>query len=391
MMRVAVFTGSRADYGLLRPLLRLLRVDDRFELRLIVTGAHLDEAHGMTVREIEAEGMPISARVPLPLDDDSLSGVARAMGAAVGGVADALEEWTPDVLVVLGDRYEAFAAAAAATVLRVPIAHIHGGELTYGAIDDAFRHSITKMADLHFTATREYRRRVIQMGADPSTVHDVGALAADNALAAPDLSPDEFEERYHVRCDRDTLLVTFHPASAGGDSADHLRALLEALDRLADFHVLFTGSNADAEGSVLTAMVRDYVAAHGDRAAFVVSLGHDGYMAAVRNAAAVVGNSSSGIIEVPILGVPSVDIGDRQAGRLRPASVIHVEPTAGAIIPAVLQATSEEFRSLAAGSGNPYGDGHTAERIVKVLADSGGLAAARTASFFDIDFGDDGL
>lgn len=237
-VRIAVLTGSRADYGLLRPLLRRLSDDARFELGLIVTGSHLAPGHGSTVRDIEADGMPIVERVPLPLDDDARLSVARAMSVAVAGVAEALDRVAPDLLVVLGDRYEAFAAAAAATVLRVPVAHIHGGELSFGAIDDAFRHAITKMATLHFAATAEYRRRIIQMGEDPAVVFDVGALAADDALTAPRMTPEEFHERYGVECDGTTLLVTFHPASARDDSREHLAELLRALDRLEGFKVL---------------------------------------------------------------------------------------------------------------------------------------------------------
>jgi UDP-hydrolysing UDP-N-acetyl-D-glucosamine 2-epimerase len=384
-IHVAVVTGSRADYGLLYPLLRLLRDDQRFELSIIVTGAHLDEGQGMTVAEIERDAMPVAARVVLPLEDGTRLGVARALGAAIQGIATELERITPEVLVLLGDRYEILAAAAAAAILQVPIAHIHGGELTYGAIDDAFRHAITKMSSLHFASTARYAHRIIQMGEDQRTVFDVGALAADNVISVPPISADEFLDRYGVSCGPDTLLVTFHPASAGTDSQHQLGELLRALDELPALRVLFTGSNADAEGHELTRIVRECADAHPERASFVVSLGRQGYLSAVRNAAAVVGNSSSGVIEVPVLGVPSVDIGDRQAGRIRPDSVVHVEPNADAIKQGIERVVSDDFRAAAAASANPYGDGHTAERIADVLADRHLLESLVPKKFHDLD------
>lgn len=382
--KVAVVTTSRADYGLLFPLLERLRADDRFELQLVVTGSHLAEEHGTTVAEIEADGMPIASRVPLPEGDDTGLGTARAIGAAVPALAEALVACAPEIVVLLGDRFETFSAAAAALVLDIPIAHIHGGEVTLGSLDDPFRHAITKMATLHFPAAEEYRARILQMGAAPSAVFDVGALSVDNVLSTEPLSPRAFKERFGVSCDIDTLLVTFHPVTRLGDSSAELDELLLALEHLPQFRVLFTAPNADAGGRALAERLKAFVAAHADRAEIVTSLGRVGYLSAAHNAAAVVGNSSSGLIEVPALRVPSVDIGMRQQGRVRPPSVVHAEATAAAIEQAVRLAASAEHREAALSAPNPYGDGHAAERIVEVLADRAVLERARHATFGDL-------
>jgi len=384
--RIAVLTTSRADYGLLFPLISLLHADARFELALIVTGSHLAEHHGMTVGEIERDGFPIVARVPLESGDDTGLGTARALGGAVSALAGALAEAAPDVAVVLGDRFEALAAAQAALVLGIPIAHIHGGEVTRGSLDDPFRHAITKMATVHFPAAEEYRRRIIQMGTQPSAVMNVGALAVVNVLGTPLLSPDEFAAEFGVECDASTLLVTFHPVTKGGDTLAEAEALIAALERVPQFRVLFTAPNADAGGRALAARLEDFVAGSGGRVALVASLGRVGYLSAARNAAAVVGNSSSGLIEVPALRVPSVDIGVRQEGRIRPESVVHAEADVASIVSAIERATSAEHRALAASSANPYGSGGTAARIADALADTALLEAARDAAFFAIDF-----
>lgn len=383
-VRVAVVTTSRADYGLLHPLLSRLREDERFELGVIVTGAHLAEEHGFTVREIEADGMSVFGRVELPQGDDTPIATATAIGAAIPALAACIAEFEPDVVVLLGDRFETFAAATAALVLAVPVAHIHGGEVTLGSLDDQFRHAITKMATLHFAATETYRRRIVQMGAPSFAVFDTGALAADNVLGTELLTPEEFAAEYGVACDSRTLLVTFHPVTRGGDSLLELEQLLAALDRLTGFRVLFTAPNADAGGRVIAARLAEWVGAHADRAQMVTSLGRVGYLSAARNCAAVVGNSSSGLIEVPALGVPSVDIGGRQQGRVAPGSVLHADADADSIVRAVEAATSAEHRARAARAPSPYGDGHAAQRMADALADAGLLARAREASFADL-------
>lgn len=383
-IRVAVVTTGRADYGLLHPLLTLLDADERFDLKIIATGSHLRASQGHTVDEIEADGFTVFRPVPLPEGDDPLS-VARAMGRAVSLLAEAIAAADAGLVVILGDRFEAFAAAAASVTLGVPIAHIHGGELTYGSIDDAFRHAITKMATLHFASADEYRRRILQMGEQPFAAFDVGALAVDNVRNTELMDAQALAAAFGVTCDPSTLLVTFHPITRAPDSDAQLAELLKALDELTEFRVLFTAPNVDAGGEVLRSMIEEWVGRNSGRAQLVAALGWRGYLSAASICAAVVGNSSSGVIEVPALGVPSVDIGDRQAGRVHPESVIHAEQDNNSIATAVRQAASREQRALSATAPNPYGNGHAAERIADALADPSLLERARRAKFTDLD------
>jgi UDP-hydrolysing UDP-N-acetyl-D-glucosamine 2-epimerase len=383
---IAAVTTGRADYGLLHPLLALLVEDNRFDLHLIVTGSHLREDQGMTVGEIESDGLPVFRRASLPSEGDDALSVARAMGAGVSLLAEAIEASGADILVVLGDRYEAFAAASAAVVLGVPVAHIHGGELTLGSIDDAFRHAITKLSALHFASTEEHRRRIVQMGEPGFAVFNVGALAVDNVRCADLLSEEAFEQAYGFGCGPDTLLVTFHPVTRGGDSLGELRELLDALESIPELRVLFTAPNVDAGGGALRDALEAWVQSHPARARLVTALGWRGYLSAARNCAAVAGNSSSGLIEVPALGVPSVDVGTRQAGRSRPQSVVHAAADAKSIEAAIRQALLPSHGQQAAVASNPYGDGRSAERIAEALADRQLLHRARLARFVDLDF-----
>ena len=385
-IRVAVVTTGRADYGLLRPLLTKLEADDRFDLRVMVTGSHLIESQGMTVQEVESDGHTVT-RLPLPNDEqDSPAATARAIGSLVVSFAESFEGEDLDVVVLLGDRFEAFAAATSALVMGVPIAHIHGGEITLGSLDDAFRHAITKMATLHFASTDEHRRRIIQMGESPRAVFNVGALALDNIRTVTLLSPKAFQEQYGVTCDDRTLLVTFHPVTGHGDSHAELASLLGALDAFPGHSVLFTAPNIDAGGHETRREIEAWIAANADRAHLVPALGPIGYLSAARNAALVLGNSSSGLIEVPGLGVPSVDVGTRQTGRVRPASVLHAEAERAAIVDAVRHAMSDEFRRSAATSPNPFGDGHAADRIVEVLAHEKLARSLGKKQFCDLEF-----
>jgi len=384
--RVAVVTTGRADYGLLRPLLAQLARDDRFELQVIATGSHLLESQGMTVKEVQADGYAVIS-LPLPADEhDSPAATARAIGALVASFAEAIEGEDLDLVVILGDRFEAFAAASASLVMGVPIAHIHGGEITLGSLDDAFRHAITKMATLHFASTEDHRRRIIQMGEPPIAAFNVGALALDNIRTMTLLSPAAFEREYGVVCDARTLLVTFHPVTRHGDSRAELASLLEALDAYPEYSVLFTAPNIDAGGREVRHEIETWIEANTDRARMVPSLGPVGYLSAARNAALVIGNSSSGLIEVPGLGVPSVDVGTRQAGRVRPASVLHAAAERAAIVDAMHQAMSEVHRHSAATSRNPFGDGHAADRIVEVLADKELVRSLGKPQFCDLEF-----
>jgi UDP-hydrolysing UDP-N-acetyl-D-glucosamine 2-epimerase len=366
--RVAVVTGGRADYGYLVPLLRLLTADPDFDCRLVVTGSHLAADFGMTVGEIEADGFPIAERIAIVLPEDGPVAVAQSMGRALAGCAETFARLRPDLVVLLGDRYEALAAASAAALLSIPIAHLHGGEATEGAVDDAFRHAITKLALLHFPAALAYRDRILQMGESPDRVHCVGSLALDALAATPLPDRAALEAELGIVFGKTLLVATFHPVTLEpGQSERQFGELLAALDDMPDAVVVMTRPNADAEGRGLIAMLDAFAAARPDRVRAVASLGQRRYFGLVRAAAAVVGNSSSGLLEVPWLGIPTIDIGDRQRGRIAPPSVIHAAPERGAIAAAIAQARSVEFRRSIVGQANPYGDGRAAPRIVEVL------------------------
>ena len=382
MKRVCVVTGTRAEYGLLHPLLKRL-AKDPVALQLLVTGAHLSERHGLTYREIEEDGFGIDERVELPLDDDSPLGIARAAAAALGGIADALGRLAPDLVVVLGDRYEIFAAATAAHILGIPIAHIHGGEVTEGAIDDAFRHAVTKMSALHFVATEEYRKRVVQLGEEPDRVFTVGALGLDNIVSAEFVEREELERQIGFPLGGQSALATFHPVTLATDSVRQLEAMLAALDCFPELHLLFTGTNADAEGIAVQQRVQEYVGTRLERAHAIESLGRRNYLSAMRCVDFVIGNSSSGIIETPSFGIPTVDIGRRQKGRVKADSVIECEPREEDIVRAIERALSPEFREQCRNVVNPYGDGRAAERIESIVLDRvGHLSPAK--SFHDL-------
>jgi UDP-hydrolysing UDP-N-acetyl-D-glucosamine 2-epimerase len=383
--KIAVLTGSRAEYGLFRPLLDELERDSGFAVSLIVTGTHLDARFGMTVAEIEREGRRIATRVPLPLDDDSELGVSRAMAAALAGVAAALDAERPDVLVVLGDRYETLAAACAALLARVPLAHLHGGELSQGAADDAMRHAVAKMAWLHFPATPGAAARIEQLGEDPARVFTVGALGIDNALRRPRLSRSELEGELGPLFGPTTALATFHPVTLEESSgAQQIGELLSALDDFPESHTVFTLPNADAGNRAVAAAISRYCDAHPDRARAFASLGSRRYLSLLGWADVCLGNSSSGVIEAPSLGTPTVDIGERQSGRERASCVLHCEPQTAAIATTLRRALAPDIQRLARSCPNPYGDGHAAERIAAVLRERLPVAGTLMKRFRDL-------
>ncbi|WP_162878167.1 UDP-N-acetylglucosamine 2-epimerase [Trinickia diaoshuihuensis] len=384
MKTICFFTGTRAEYGLLRPLMRTVETAPGVRLCTLVTGAHLAESLGNTWREIESDGLPIDERVEILMDGGTETNVCTAMGLGIMRYGEALKRLSPDLLVILGDRFEALAAAAAATVCKVPIAHIHGGELTLGAMDDAFRHAITKMSHLHFTSTEAYRRRVVQMGEAPERVFNVGALGVENIKSLPLLSKSEVERRLELAAEQPYFLVTFHPATLEVQPPDEqLEALLSALDAFPSHVCAFTGANADPGGGGLNRMLALAAQARPGRFRFSMSLGVTLYLSAARYAAAVVGNSSSGIIEVPSLGVPTVDIGSRQQGRIRSESVLHCVPQTSAIEAAIATAIGADFRARAAAASNPYDRPGTSRSIVEAILDVD-LKAVRDKSFYDI-------
>ena len=361
---IGVVTGNRAEYGLLRWTMQEISDDPALDLQLIVTGQHLEPRFGETARFIEEDGFAIDARVPIDLDAGS---AARSMAKALGGIADALERLRPDVLLLLGDRFEIHAAATAAMVARVPIAHIHGGEATEGAIDEAIRHAVTKMAHLHFVSAEAYRRRVIQLGEAPERVFLVGAAGLDNIERLQLLDEKKLEDALGVALGR-FLLVTYHPATlAPAAAAGGAAELLAALDRFPDYSVLFTGTNADPGGAEIRGLIEAYAKAQPGRVILRESLGQLLYLSALKASAAVVGNSSSGILEAPSLGVPTVNLGDRQRGRLRAASVIDCAETKDGIAAAIARALDPRFRAGLDPAATPYGAPGAARRIRDVL------------------------
>jgi UDP-N-acetylglucosamine 2-epimerase (non-hydrolysing) len=315
--RIAVFTGSRAEYGLLRHLICAIEAEPALALQLIVSGSHLSARHGSTVAEIEADGVPIAARVPLSLEATPLPSMAVLTAEALAGVGEALEQLRPELLILLGDRYEAFAAAAAAHLQGIPVAHLHGGETTEGAVDDRLRHAITQLSHWHFTAAEPYRQRVIAMGHPPDRVFNVGPMVLDGLLAAPPACRRAFAQSTGFRFGERNLLVTYHPETLLPDrGVAGFEALLSALEHVR-CHVLFTHPNADAGSASLLQRLQAFVARHPQRCWAVPSLGQERYLAALQLFDAMAGNSSSGVIEAPLVGMPVLNIGGRQAGRLR--------------------------------------------------------------------------
>lgn len=360
-------TGSRAEYGLLRWLMHDIESDPRLDLEVAVTGMHLAPEFGLTYREIEKDGFAISRKVDIGLGGDAPGDVARAVGRGVAGFAEAFEELRPDIVVVLGDRFETFAAAQAAMFARIPIAHLNGGELTEGMIDEAIRHSLTKMSHFHFVATDTYRHRVIQMGEDPARVWTVGSTGVDAIMRLELLSKSELADALSFSLDRPYFVVTYHPVTLLKD--DGIISLISALDRFAGHQIIFTGVNADAGHGEIARQIERFVQRDPSRVLAVKSLGQLRYLSALKYADAVVGNSSSGIIEAPALGVPTVNIGDRQLGRLRADSIIDVPAETPRIISAIERALTDEFRARARSAKQLFGDGEASRRVARILAE----------------------
>ena len=328
MKRIAVVTGTRAEYGLLRPLILAIKDDNNFDLKLLVTGMHLLPAFGNTYKEIEADGIPIDIRIEDGLDGDSAKDITKAMGRALIGFAEAFDEIKPDLLLVLGDRTEILTAVTAAMVASVPIAHIHGGETTEGAYDEFIRHAISKMSHFHFTSTENYKRRIIQMGEHPSRVFNVGAIGIDSIKSLNLLTKLELEDFLKINLKNNSILITFHPVTLENSTAEQqFRELLLALDDLADHALIFTKANSDKGGGIINQMIDEYVKERKQKAVSFASLGQLRYLSVLQYAKLVIGNSSSGVLEVPYFKIPTINIGDRQKGRLMTESVINCKPT----------------------------------------------------------------
>ena len=367
--KICVVTGSRADYGLLYWTLREIDNSPDLDLQLIVTGMHLSSEFGKTIEQIEEDGFDISYRVDMLLSSDSAEGVAKSTGLGIIGFTDAFRFLAPDLVLLLGDRFEIFAAASAAMLAVIPIAHLHGGEVTTGAFDDAIRHSISKMSHLHFTSTEVYRQRVIQLGENPTRVFNVGAPGIENIRWLDLLTKNETEQQLGAEFGPRSLLITFHPVTLHpGTARQDFEELLCALSDLRDVNLIFTKANADTEGRGINQIIEAFVRSH--RTAVVhSSLGQIKYLSAMKYVTGVVGNSSSGIIEAPSLKTGTVNIGDRQEGRVRATSVIDCGPAAQDISAALETLFSQEFQEALPMVVNPHGEGDVASKIVQTLTE----------------------
>jgi GDP/UDP-N,N'-diacetylbacillosamine 2-epimerase (hydrolysing) len=381
--KICIITGTRAEYGLLYWLMKEIESDKDLELQLIVTGMHLSPEFGLTYKEIEKE-FKIDKKIEMLLSSDTPVGISKSMGLAQISFAEAFNELAPDIVVILGDRYEVFSAASAAMVSRIPIAHIHGGEVTEGAFDESIRHSITKMAHLHFTATEEYRRRVIQLGEYPDRVFNVGAMGIENIKKLKLLNKEEFEKSINFKLNKKNILVTFHPVTLEKNSAGkQFKELLDAIDELENTNIIFTKANSDTEGRIINKMIDEYVFKNKNAIAFA-SLGQLRYLSAMKYVDAVVGNSSSGIIEAPSFKIGTINIGDRQKGRIKAKSVIECKPKKELILKAFKKLYSKEFQDKLKNIKNPYEQNRLpSEKIVEVLKNVN-LKNILKKSFYDL-------
>lgn len=365
--KICVITGTRADYGLLRWVMQGIKDDPELTLQVIATGMHLSPEFGLTYQAIEDDGFCIDRKLEMLVSSDSTVGIAKSMGLGLIGFADALSDLGPDLIVVLGDRFEIFSAVSAALVARIPVAHLHGGETTEGAFDEALRHSITKMSHLHFVATEEYRRRVIQLGEQPERVFLVGGLGIDNIKRLKLLDRAELEASLDFKLGPKNLLITFHPVTLeSATAAKQMEELLAALSALPDTKLVFTMPNADADGRLLIKMVEQFVAQHANARVYS-SLGQLRYLSCIAHVDGVIGNSSSGLLEAPSFKKGTINIGDRQRGRVQAASVINCQPDRRSIAEALDTLYSQGFQASLRQVSNPYGEGGASEKVVSAL------------------------
>lgn len=386
--KICVVTGTRAEYGIMSLLMKLLQNDPKVELQIVATNMHLSPEFGLTYKEIEADGFRIDRKVEMLLSSDTHTGTVKSMGLASIGFADAYEELKPDLIVILGDRYEMLAAASAALIFGIPVAHLYGGEITEGAYDDAIRHAITKLSYLHLTSTEEYRCRVIQMGESPGRVHWVGSLGADNIAKETLLSLHELEESIGHELGEGFILATYHPVTKEpGQAQVQIKALLDALEgHLAERNVLFTLPNSDTDGRIIARMIEDWASVHRGQVAVVASLGRKRYYSALACCAAVVGNSSSGLAEVPTFRKPTLNIGNRQKGRAQGNTIVNCAANRDSISEGLAKALSPEFiKEVAMHGTNPYSKEGTLHEIHKILVETE-LPENAVKRFYDIKF-----
>ena len=370
MRKICVITGTRAEFGLLQHTIKTIEEDKDLQLQLIATGMHLSPEFGLTYRDIEKAGFTIDKKIEILLSSDTPIGISKSMGLAMISFSEALAELKPDIVLVLGDRFEIFSAVSAAMIARIPVAHCHGGEATEGLIDEAIRHSITKMSQIHFCATETYKKRIVQLGESPNRIFNVGALGLENILKLKLLSKEAFEASINFKLDKKyAFLVTFHPVTLEkATSSEQIQQLLDALDKIEDCKIIFTKANSDTDGRIVNQMIDEYVVRNASKAICFTSLGQLRYLSALQYVDAMIGNSSSGLLEAPSFKIPTINIGDRQRGRIMAESVIQCDSSSQDIEAAINKAISIEFKKTLKTVENPYKGKETpSEEIVKVL------------------------
>lgn len=381
--KICVVTGTRAEYGLLYWLMKEIEADNEFELQIIVTGMHLSPEFGLTYKEIEKD-FKIDKKIEMLLSSDTSIGISKSMGLAQISFAEAYEELRPNILIVLGDRYEIFSAVSAAMIARIPIAHLHGGETTEGAFDESIRHAITKMSHLHFTATDEYKNRVIQLGEHPNKVFNVGGMGIENIKRLTLLTKEEFEESIDFKLNKKNILVTFHPVTLENATAkNQFQELLNAIDALEDTNIIFTKANSDTDGRVINQMIDEYASKNIHKSVAFTSLGQLRYLSALQYVDAMVGNSSSGLAEAPSFKIGTINIGDRQKGRIKADSIIDCLADKKDIQKAFIQLYSDEFQDSLKRVNNPYGDGCASKNIIEEIKKAN-LENILKKSFYDL-------
>ena len=366
--KICLITGSRADYGLLYGLMQSIDKDKDLLLQVIATGMHLSPEFGLTYREIEKDGFQINKKVEMLLSADTPSSISKSTGLGLIGFSDAFEDLNPDMAILLGDRFEILSAALALTFAKIPFAHLHGGESTEGALDESIRHSITKMAWWHFVAADEYKKRVIQLGENPKKVFNVGGLGVDVIKRTKLLSKSELEEKTAIRFAKKNLLITFHPVTLDSNTSQkHFKSIISVLNDLKDSLFIFTMPNADSQGRIIKKIINDFVSTHLKNSIAFETMGNLNYLSTLQYVDAVVGNSSSGLTEAPTFKIGTINIGDRQKGRLKSKSVIDCNPNKESIVKAIETLYSKDFKKGLLDVKNPYGDGFATEKIISIL------------------------
>jgi len=385
-MKVCVATGTRAEYGLLKPLIDRIQAEPKLSLQVLVTGAHLSPEFGLTYRQIEQDGVKITVKVEMLLSSDTAEGITKSMGIGLIGYAAAFNQLKPDLLVILGDRYEMLALAAAALIYKIPIAHLHGGEITAGAYDDSIRHAITKLSHLHFTSTAAYRQRVIQLGEQPGNVFNVGAIGLDQIYSLQFLSRAELEKALNIRFQKYNYIVAFHPETWGALAVEEqFQCLLDAIAEEENSFFIFTGANADTNGRIINQMMAAYAHKNQDKAALFSSLGTLKFLSVMKIADAIIGNSSSGIIEAPSIRTATINIGDRQKGRIQAGSVLNCTFNKKAITEALKTVKSASFKNKLQEVDSPYGNGTASDKILEVI-NNVDLSALHLKSFYNCSY-----